>query len=105
MPSSRERIAGGWHFADRQAAGRKLAEHLRQRIWPDPVVLGVARGGVPVGDVVARTLDAPLDVVVGRKIGVPGHPEFGIGANVPRRGGERSSTTESAGPSPGADAM
>jgi len=47
---------------------------------PDVVVLGLARGGVPVAFEIAEALDAPLDVVVVRKIGMPGQPEFAIGA-------------------------
>ncbi len=67
-------------FADRRAAGRELAEHLRRFAAEDTVVLGLARGGVPVAYEVARTLGAPLDVLVVRKIGAPGNPEYGIGA-------------------------
>lgn len=47
---------------------------------PDPVVLGLPRGGVPVAAEVAQALDAPLDVYVARKIGAPGRPELGVGA-------------------------
>jgi putative phosphoribosyl transferase len=67
-------------FEDRHAAGRKLAEHLRRFAAEQPVVLGLARGGVPVAFEVARALAAPLDVLVVRKIGAPGNPEYGIGA-------------------------
>ncbi|PRX46103.1 putative phosphoribosyltransferase [Prauserella shujinwangii] len=67
-------------FADRRDAGRRLAELLRDRDWARPVVLGLARGGVPVAAEIAAELGAPLDVTVARKIGAPGHPEFGIGA-------------------------
>lgn len=67
-------------YADRGAAGRALAEALRDTDWVDPVVLGLARGGVPVAAEVAAELKAPLDVAVARKIGAPGRPEFGIGA-------------------------
>lgn len=67
-------------FADRQDAGRKLAELLETRSWTNPLVLGLARGGVPVAAVVAQQLGAPLDVLVARKIGAPGHSEFGVGA-------------------------
>ena len=67
-------------FADRVDAGRRLAarlEHLRsQRV----VVLGLPRGGVPVALQVARALDAPLDVIIVRKLGVPFQPELGMGA-------------------------
>ncbi|MFD9337983.1 phosphoribosyltransferase [Streptomyces sp. NPDC060028] len=73
-------------FQNRQQAGRQLAATLEElwatRSWPEPVVLGLPRGGVPVAAEVARTLDAPLDVLVARKIGVPGRPEVGIGAIV-----------------------
>ncbi|HKN95499.1 MAG TPA: phosphoribosyltransferase family protein, partial [Pseudonocardiaceae bacterium] len=67
-------------FADRRTAGRRLAGWVRQQDWSDPVVLGLARGGVPVAAEVARELDAPLDVAVSRKIGAPGRPEYGVGA-------------------------
>jgi putative phosphoribosyl transferase len=67
-------------FADRHAAGRELADRLSSLTLEDPVVLGLARGGVPVAYEVAKTLGAPLDVLVVRKIGAPGNPEVGIGA-------------------------
>ena len=67
-------------FTDRRAAGRELAERLSSYATQDPVVLGLARGGVPVAYEVAQTLRAPLDVLVVRKIGAPGNPELGIGA-------------------------
>jgi putative phosphoribosyl transferase len=67
-------------FADRRDAGRKLAAHLTSFAAQDPVVLGLARGGVPVAYEVAQALGAPLDVLVVRKIGAPGNPEYGIGA-------------------------
>ena len=67
-------------FTDRHHAGRELAESLRSLAAEDPVVLGLARGGVPVAYEVARALGAPLDVLVVRKIGAPGNPELGIGA-------------------------
>jgi putative phosphoribosyl transferase len=67
-------------FADRRAAGRELAERLSSFAAEDPVVLGLARGGVPVAFEVAQALGAPLDVLVVRKIGAPGNPEYGIGA-------------------------
>ncbi|MGH3516381.1 MAG: phosphoribosyltransferase [Haloechinothrix sp.] len=67
-------------FADRKDAGQQLAERLKDEQWTDPLILGLARGGVPVAEVVARKLGAPLDVLVARKIGAPGHPEFGVGA-------------------------
>ena len=67
-------------FADRHAAGRELAKRLSSLAIEDPVVLGLARGGVPVAYEVAQALAAPLDVLVVRKIGAPGNPEYGIGA-------------------------
>lgn len=67
-------------FADRHAAGRELAKRLSSLATEDPIVLGLARGGVPVASEVAQALAAPLDVLVVRKIGAPGNPEYGIGA-------------------------
>jgi len=67
-------------FKDRHEAGRVLAAHLASLAAEDPVVLGLARGGVPVAYEVAQGLGAPLDVLVVRKIGAPGNPEYGIGA-------------------------
>jgi predicted phosphoribosyltransferase len=67
-------------FQDRADAGRQLAERVQQLGLDDPVVLGLPRGGVVVAAEVARALDAPLDVVVARKVGAPGHEEYGIGA-------------------------
>ena len=67
-------------FRDRTDAGRRLAEHLAARWAPDVIVLGLPRGGVPVAAEIARALDAPLDVIVVRKLGVPTHPEVAMGA-------------------------
>ena len=68
-------------FADRYHAGLVLAEHLDMYEGrTDLVVLALPRGGVPIGYEVARHLHAPLDVLVVRKLGAPGHPEFAIGA-------------------------
>lgn len=67
-------------FADRREAGRDLAEVLLHRQWSQPLVLGLARGGVPVAAEIAHRLGAALDVVVARKIGAPGRPELGVGA-------------------------
>jgi predicted phosphoribosyltransferase len=67
-------------FTDRTDAGRRLAERLRDELGPDAVVLGLPRGGVPVGYEVARSLGLPLDVVVVRKLGVPYQPELAMGA-------------------------
>ncbi|HSF27258.1 MAG TPA: phosphoribosyltransferase family protein [Actinomycetes bacterium] len=67
-------------FADRADAGRRLAALLKPLAGPDVVVLGLPRGGVPVAAEVARRLQAPLDVIVVRKLGVPYQPELGMGA-------------------------
>jgi putative phosphoribosyl transferase len=68
-------------YADRAAAGRALAACLQAYVGRDDVVvLGLPRGGVPVAAEVARALGAPLDVLVVRKIGVPGHAELAMGA-------------------------
>ncbi len=66
-------------FVDRPDAGHALAEALGERP-PDTVVVGLARGGVPVAAVVARELGASLDVMVVRKLGAPGQPELALGA-------------------------
>lgn len=67
-------------FKDRRDAGSRLAGVLRSRRLTDPVILALPRGGVPVGFEVAGAFEAPLDVLVARKIGAPGRPELGIGA-------------------------
>ncbi len=67
-------------FQDRQDAGRQLAERLLGSRYEAPVVLALPRGGVVVGYEVALALEAPLDVIVARKLGAPGNPEFGFGA-------------------------
>jgi predicted phosphoribosyltransferase len=67
-------------FANRRDAGRRLADQLRRLDLDAPVVLGLPRGGVPVAYEVACALDAPLDVLVARKIGAPFQPELGVGA-------------------------
>ena len=70
-------------FADRKAGGRALAKKLtRYSKRRDIVVLALPRGGVPVAYEVAMALNAELDVLVVRKLGVPGHPEFAMGALV-----------------------
>lgn len=70
-------------FADRSEAGRRLAERLEKYRHEQPIVLALPRGGVVVGYEIARALDAPLDVIVARKVGVPGHRELGMGAIAP----------------------
>lgn len=67
-------------FVDRVDAGRRLGPRLTH-LRDDPVVvLGLPRGGVPVAFEVAQALDAPLDVIVVRKLGVPSDPELAMGA-------------------------
>ena len=69
------------HYKDRYEAGKILAQDL-ERLRGDPgvIVLGIPRGGVVVAFEVARFLEAPLDVYITRKIGVPYNPELAIGA-------------------------
>jgi predicted phosphoribosyltransferase len=67
-------------FTDRTEAGRLLAGQLRHLRRENPVILGLPRGGVPVAAQVAQLLDAPLDVILVRKLGVPYQPELGFGA-------------------------
>lgn len=73
--------AGSHRFKDRAAAGVALALELKRRkLEPPLLVLGLPRGGVAVASEVASELDAPLDVMLVRKIGMPGQPELAIGA-------------------------
>lgn len=74
---SRNRI-----FADRQEAGRELAGRLSKLGLSQPIVFALPRGGVPVGAEVAAAFDAPLDLVLVRKIGAPRQPELAVGAVV-----------------------
>lgn len=68
-------------FEDRYVAGERLGRALGAYAQRDDLlVLALPRGGVPVGFEVARTLGAPLDVLVARKLGVPGHEELAMGA-------------------------
>ena len=67
-------------FRDRREAGRVLASKLAHYRGKDVVVLALPRGGVPVGFEVAEYLNAPLDVFLVRKLGVPGHEELALGA-------------------------
>lgn len=76
-------------FVDREDAGRQLAaalsgqgrtEPANGRQGEDLVILGLPRGGVPVAAIVAEALDAPLDVIIVRKLGAPYQPELGLGA-------------------------
>src|ERR1700751_2945696 len=70
------------HFRNRFDAGRQLGEALKPRYGdrPDALVLALPRGGVPVAHEVAQILNAPLDVFIVRKLGVPGHEELAMGA-------------------------
>src|SRR5205823_3217141 len=71
----------GPRFQDRFEAGRLLAKRLRHYANdPAVVVLGLPRGGVPVAYEIARALNAPLDVFVVRKVGLPGYEELAMGA-------------------------
>lgn len=72
-------------FANREEAGRKLADAVATALGPPAegetrLVLGLPRGGVPVAVPVAEALDAQLDVLVVRKLGAPGHEEYAMGA-------------------------
>jgi putative phosphoribosyl transferase len=68
-------------FRDRAHAGTELARGLKQYATEDDVlVLGLARGGIPVAFPVAEALDVPMDVFIVRKLGVPGHEELAMGA-------------------------
>ncbi|HEX2182851.1 MAG TPA: phosphoribosyltransferase family protein [Rubrobacteraceae bacterium] len=76
-------LGGGPPFEDREDAGRRLAARLERYRAERPVVFALPRGGIPVGFEISRSLDAPLEVFVARKLGAPGQPEFGIGAVAP----------------------
>ena len=67
-------------FTDRHDAGRRLAVKLSALRGPDVVVLGLPRGGVPVAFHVAREMQAPLDVLIVRELGLPSQPEVAMGA-------------------------
>ena len=67
-------------FPDRRSAGALLGIEVAKVALEDPVVLGLPRGGVPVAAIVAKSIGAPLDVVVVRKLGVPGQSELAMGA-------------------------
>ncbi len=67
-------------YADRRDAGRALVPEIQACELHDPIVLGLPRGGIPVAYEIALALDAPLDVLVVRKLGVPFQPELALGA-------------------------
>jgi putative phosphoribosyl transferase len=69
-------------FDSRAAAGRLLASALVRRAPPKPLVYALPRGGAPVAAEIARALDAPLDLILSRKIGAPRQPELALGAAV-----------------------
>ncbi len=70
-------------YKDRQDAGQALALNLKKYAPEKPIILALPRGGVVLGYEVAQELNAPLDVIVPRKIGAPFNPELGIGAIAP----------------------
>ncbi len=67
-------------FQNRQEAGRLLAARLEEYRGTDAIVLALPRGGVVVGHEIAKALGLPLDVIITRKVGAPGNPEYAIGA-------------------------
>lgn len=67
-------------FADRQDAGSRLLERLPELDPEGTVVLALPRGGLPVADVIAKAIGAPLDIALVRKVGLPGHPELALAA-------------------------
>ncbi|RWK26126.1 phosphoribosyltransferase family protein, partial [Mesorhizobium sp.] len=69
-------------FRDRQDAGEKLGASLERLQLQDPIVLALPRGGVPIAAEVAKALEAPLDLVIIRKVGAPGNPELAVAAIV-----------------------
>ena len=69
-------------FTDRRHGGRHLAEKLLPFADAEPIVYALPRGGLPVADEAAKRLNAPLDLILVRKIGAPGHQELAIGAVV-----------------------
>ena len=67
-------------FNDRVDAAEKLAKKLEWLRGEDPIILAIPRGGVIIGDVIAKALGAKLDIIVSRKVGAPYNPELAIGA-------------------------
>lgn len=67
-------------FRDREDAAQRLAKRLKRRAFRDPLVLAIPRGGVVTGAVLARELDADLDIVLSRKLRAPNQPELALGA-------------------------
>jgi len=67
-------------FRNREDAARQLARRLKERPWHDPLILGIPRGGVVIGAILAQELAGELDVVLSRKLRAPRMPELAIGA-------------------------
>jgi len=87
-------IVNSKRFSDRRAAGRELAELIGEAVSGDAVVLAIPRGGIEIGDEVARALDAPLDIAEVHEVDGPA-PEFGLGVVTPH--GERNVRRSTAG--------
>ncbi|MHB1480392.1 MAG: phosphoribosyltransferase [Acidithiobacillus ferrooxidans] len=68
------------HYANREAAAELLAHSLAAYDGKDPLVLAIPRGALPMGRIIANALHGDLDVVLVRKIGAPGNPEYAVGA-------------------------
>lgn len=69
-------------FENRADAGRQLAAALISRDFRNPLILALPRGGVPVAAEISRAMDAQIDLLIVRKLGAPGYPEYGVGAIV-----------------------
>jgi len=67
-------------YSSRDDAARKLAEDLSRYRGQNPLVLAIPRGAVPMGQIIAQALGGELDIVLVRKLGAPGNPEFAVGA-------------------------
>ncbi|MGZ3341029.1 MAG: phosphoribosyltransferase, partial [Reyranella sp.] len=88
-------------FIDRRDAGRQLASRLKALDLPEPVIYALPRGGVPLAVEIARVLNAPVDLLLVRKIGAPGQPELALAAVVD---GEDAQTVVNVGLMAGGDA-
>lgn len=71
-----------WLFDDRTDAGKRLARVIEGEVLADPLIMALPRGGVPVAYEIASHIAAPMEILIVRKIGAPGRPEFGLGALV-----------------------
>lgn len=67
-------------FKDRIEAGEKLAEKILEYVKEEAIVLAIPRGGIIIGQEIAKKLDCELDVIVSKKITPPRYPEYAIGA-------------------------